>query len=233
MKILKRHIGDAPTFLVFCDDPHKAATKGCILLYHGFSASKAVHQKEYESLAKHGYLVVAVDNAGHGERRLPDWDVTFADENQWEANFLRLVDATIAEIPSLVDALVADRLIVEGRLGMCGISMGGIITYGALLREPRIRVATPLIATPKWHCLKHLGHPYAPTAILSQTAGLDEVVNGAEAEAFHKGIADQYRDCPERSQWLSYPHSPHMMRGEDWDEAWQKVVSWFGRFLAP
>jgi hypothetical protein len=65
------------------------------------------------ALAQAGFLAVSVDAAGHGDRRLPDFDLTFNDE-RWdrdfeatETDFLRLIDDTAAEVPSIIDDLAA------------------------------------------------------------------------------------------------------------------------------
>jgi DHA2 family multidrug resistance protein len=59
--------------------------------------------------------------------------------------------------------------------------MGGYITYAAVVADPRIRVATPILGSPQWKLPwaesphGHV-HRFFPTALLSQTAGVDGVI---------------------------------------------------------
>jgi hypothetical protein len=91
----------------------RAAGRGTVLFYHGFGGSKERVEPGLVELARAGFLAVGLDAVGHGERRLAGFDTVFADQRrdehfeETETDFLRLIDATAAEIPSVIDDLVA------------------------------------------------------------------------------------------------------------------------------
>jgi len=196
------------------------------------SASNEVNLKELLGLAEHGFLAVGLDNCGHGARRLPDFDQRFANPKTWEHEFLSLVHQTADEVSGLLNILSQRGWVYPGRLGMAGISMGGVITYAAITRDPRISAAATIVATPKWVSAQDRGNVF-PTAIFSQTAGLDEVIDQHEAARFHQELQASYSHCPERNVHINYPHSKHMMREEDFHQAFAQMLNFFERFLLP
>jgi pimeloyl-ACP methyl ester carboxylesterase len=220
-------LAGAPALLVWRGDRARAAARGAVLFYHGLGAAKEANLLELRSLAKHGFLAVGVDNAGHGERRYEDFDVRFGTSDPRPA-FLEAVSTTAAEAPRIVDALETDRV------GIAGISMGGFIAYGALLEDPRIQVATPILGSPRWW-FDTPGSPHRaperfyPRAILSQNAGRDENVPPHDARAFHAALAPHYAAAPELQRYVEYPESGHFMKEADWNTLWDNVLAWFDR----
>jgi len=228
--------GDVPALLVCRGDADVAAEKGCILVFHGLGAAKDVHLKELESLAAQGFLAVGIDNVGHGERRYPDFDLRFSQNNpESYPNFLQAVSETAAEVPFLVDTLTASGF-AKSKVGVLGISMGGYITYKAVTLEPRLRAAVCIVAAPEW-----LSNPsesphrqlerFDRVRLLSQTAGRDEVVPSRYARAFHERLSDKYDDYSARFAYLEYPESDHMLANA-WGRIWERTLAWFGKHLA-
>jgi hypothetical protein len=193
-----------------------------VLWFHGFTADKATHRPELATLAGAGFLAVGIDAAGHGERRLPDFEERFSGTRE-ETNreFYALVAETTAEVPGIIDFLCGAGLADEARIGAAGVSMGGMITYGAITADPRIRAAVALLASPEW---PHPASPHLeidrffPTALLSITAGRDEAVPPTAARAFHSDLEELYRQHPERLRYVEIEDSLHMMTPEAW--AW-------------
>ena len=151
-------IAGAPAALSYRGAPERAAGHGTVLLYHGFGGSRERVGYYAAALARAGFLAVSVDAVGHGERRLADFDVIFSDE-RWdrefeatETDFLRLIDETAAEVPSVIDDLAAGGLAVPGRIGIGGRSLGGNVCYAAVLADPRIVAAAPVVARPSGLC---------------------------------------------------------------------------------
>ncbi len=231
------HVASAPALLVSRDSHEAAGRRGAILFYHGFTARKEANLKELESLASAGWLAVGIDNACHGERRAPDFESRFTgDPRVVGRNFFEVVRHTADEVPAVIDDLLARGLAERDRLGIAGISMGGYITYGALLRDRRLRVATPILGSPRYgrssEDSPHLQPgAFFPVALLSQTAGADENVPPHHARELHEALAPHYTDVPERQRYVEFPSARHFMPAADWEVLWSNVLAWFGRFL--
>ena len=138
--------------------------RGTVLLYHGFAGTKERVEYYSAALAEAGLLTVSLDAIGHGERRWPDFDVIFNDE-RWdkqfeatEADFLKLIDDTAAEVPSIIDDLLARGWAREDRIGVGGRSLGGNVAYASVLADTRVRAAASVVGSPEWT----LPRPHSP-----------------------------------------------------------------------
>jgi dienelactone hydrolase len=207
-----------------------------VLVYHGLGADKEIQRTEIVTLAEAGFLAVGIDVAGHGERRLPGFEERFAGPwEEVEPLFLSLVIETVAEVPTILDALAATGLAVPGRCAAFGISMGAYITYGAVLSEPRLQTAVAIVGSPEWH---HHDSPHRhperffPTALLSITGQKDTNVPPGSAHAFHQILEPYYHSAPERLRYLEIRGAPHLMSKEDWETVMREAVGWLDRFLA-
>lgn len=228
-------LGEAPALLAYRGSPTEAAAKGTILFHHGLGASKEANKVELKSLASQGYLAVGLDNVGHGARRYEDFDERFSGRHV-RAELIHAVEQTAAEVPTVVDALLANYGASEARLGIGGISMGGFIAYGALLADPRLKVATPILGSPRWWSdapgspHRHLDLVF-PRAILSQNAGRDENVLPKDAREFHEQLAVYYASAPERQRYVEFPDAEHFMPERDWTTLWKNVLEWYAKYL--
>ena len=228
--------GDVPTVLLHTDDVETSARKGCVLCFHGLTSSKDDWLHELAKIARRGFLVVGVDNVGHGERRYADFDTRFNDAKpEFYSNFLDAVERTARDLPPLLDALTEAGLLVENRVGILGVSMGGYIAYRAVALEPRIRAVVTIVASPEW--LEHPQSPhrdleaFAKVKLLSQTAGKDEVVPSRYARAFHERLKEAYADYDERFAYIDYPDSNHQLN-PDWKRCWARAIAWLEEHLA-
>jgi dienelactone hydrolase len=237
-------IAGAPALLTSRQAPEVAARHGTVLVYHGFGGDKSNLEDLAGALADAGFLVIRVDIVGHGDRRLPNWDEVFS-ETRWaeaedatEAEFLTLLRATAAEVPAIVDELIGLGWADEGRLGITGRSMGGEISYAAVLNEPRIRAAAPMVGSPEWTLPwpdsphRHTGRFY-PVPILSHSAELDEYVPAKYIRDFRDRLTPLYGQSPERLRYIEYPGVGHFLTPELWQKTYQRVVAWFERWLPP
>ncbi|WP_224362090.1 dienelactone hydrolase family protein [Hyalangium versicolor] len=231
-------LADAPTLVIYRGSRQEALRRGAVLFFHGLNGSKEVHERELRLFAEHGLFAVGVDAVGHGERRFRDFDARFTQENpRVEEEFLGVVHATAREVPALLDALVEQQGADPSRLGIGGASLGGFITYAALVEDRRLRAAVPFIGSPEWALPlpasphQHLER-FFPVALFSQTAGLDEIVPPHRARKLHERLEPLYARAPERLRYREYPESEHMMRPQDWEEATRDAAAWLVRFLA-
>ncbi|MDQ7825727.1 MAG: dienelactone hydrolase family protein [Candidatus Eremiobacteraeota bacterium] len=234
----RARVASAPALLYFKGDPRKAGLRGTVLFYHGLLVSKETNKGELEGLARAGLLAVGIDTIGHGERRYDDYDERFTSKKgAFEKNFLEAVALTVKEIPSLIDDLVQDGYSRPGGIGVCGISMGGYITYGAVVADRRIAAAVPILGNPRWRLPfpespDHTPEKFFPTALLSQNAGDDEHVPPRFARELHEKLVPFYKEAPERLAHIEYPGERHMVSEETWKTLWSRTVEWFVRFLA-
>jgi uncharacterized protein len=232
----KMKLASTPALLVCTTTLEKAAAKGCVLFYHGLRASKEINKKELLGIARRGYLAVGLDNVGHGERLYPDFDNRFKHPNTFLDFFLNMVKETAEEIPGIIDALIEKGLADPERICVSGISMGGYITYSAVLKDKRIKAALPILGSPRWRSSlpdSPHSHPdkFFPVALFSQNAGKDESVPPGFAREFHEHLVPYYRKAPERLCYREYPNSGHFMQEDEWNALWNNALDWLDRFL--
>jgi hypothetical protein len=237
-------IASVPALLTFPDSREVCAEQGTVLFYHGFGGNKENEKIEAHaaSLAQAGFLVISLDAIGHGQRRYAHFTEVFNDE-RWtrepeatEADYLTIVRQTAAEVPMIVDELLSCGWVRPERLGIGGISMGGEITYAAIVNEPRLCVATPIVGSPQWELpWPESPHRHAerffPVALFSQAAAADEFVPTSSIRAFHEQLTPLYARAPERLCYLEYPNVGHKLSPQLWETSRQRTVTWFGRFL--
>lgn len=235
-------IGGVPALLRYRGTPQLAAERGTVLLYHGFGGTKERVDVYLAALAEAGFLGVGLDAVGHGERRYPDFEVTF-DSERWdthfeetESDFLKLIDETAAEVPSVIDDLLARGWARADRVGIGGRSLGGNISYAAVLADDRVRAAVSIVGSPEWtlpraHSPHHHPDRFFPAAVLSLAAELDEYVPPAPIREFHAVLEPRYRQAPDKIQYLEYPGVGHFLTPELNDDTGRRLVAWYQRWL--
>lgn len=226
-----------PVRLVHRDSPERAGVRGTVLVHHGLGGSIDGQTKELVTLAERGFLAVGVDNVGHGARAWPDLEARLSGPGV-EEEFLGAVYDTAAELPRLVDALLARGWAHESGLGQTGISMGGFVSYRARLEEPRLVALCPVLGTPRWKRFEDLeparfAEAFAPVALLAQNAGADVNVPPEDAREFHEMLRPLYLAHPERLDYVEFPDCEHFMPEDEWNRLWANVLDWFERFLTP
>jgi uncharacterized protein len=227
-------LAGAPALVASTSDPAVAAARGTVLVLHGFTASKEVQRTEAHALAAHGYLAVTLDAVGHGARRYPDFEARFA--TQGERQFFDVVQRSADELPGVLDALRALGWAHAGRIGACGISMGGYILFGAITARCAIDAVAAIVASPRWRGVPDSPHHqidrYAPTALLMHTASDDVVVPPDDARELHRALVPRYAAAPDRLRYVEHAGEGHMLSEATWHVAWADVLAWFRRHLA-
>ncbi len=205
-----------------------------VLWLHGYTVDKQTNRAELEFFAQAGFLAVAVDAPGHGERRRAD---DAADDNlspqQREQRLCAIVAQSVAETPAIVDALAGSELADVRRLAICGVSMGACSVYGALASEPRLRAAVALLGSPALAGLdgRSPGAAFL-AALLSITAACDAVVPPAAARALHAALAAGYRERPQALRYREIPAAGHLLDLPDWQAALCEARDWFRQHAA-
>lgn len=238
LKIKKEHkrLGKTPALFVYRDDLTVAAEKGSLLFFHGLTGSKEAQILELEDLASRGFLVVGLDAVGHGERRYPNFEQRFSDENPEAYNeFISIVTTTAQEVPQILDELARLQLL-NRNIGIAGISLGGHIAYAAITLETRITVAATILGSPQWkidlpESPHHHLERFSSIRLISQNAVQDDVVPAEYARRFHSRLKARYADYDDRFEYIEYPDSGHFMDEDDWRRCWAETLAWFDRYL--
>ena len=121
-----------------------------VIVLHGTGGSKEGMTGRLRELAARGFVAVAIDGRYHGARAGSKSDGMSA----YESAILRayrtgkehpfLFD-TVWDVMRLIDYLETRQDVDARRIGLTGISKGGMETYLAAAADPRIAVAVPLI----------------------------------------------------------------------------------------
>lgn len=186
-----------------------------VICLHGTGGSKdaAAITELLMRFSKLGFMAVAIDARYHGERRNPvDVNNSYAraiikawrnkDPAKQEHPFF--LD-TSYDLWKLVDYLTTRTDVEPSRIGMMGISMGGIETWMAASVDTRIKVTVPVIAAQsfQWSLTNNRWQGRAGTIAnaheqVAKDLG-DTVMNSRNVKALWDkilpGITDEF-DCP-------------------------------------
>ena len=234
-------IGSIPVHAVALD---KRRERPVVLFYHGLHTSKEVHTTELNALAQRGFLALGVDFQGHGERSAGDMS-TYLKLAPWPNQAFNLILPTLEEIPFILDFLH-----LEGyrRFALAGISLGGLLAFGAPLVERRLEAVVAILGCPHWGAVpgsarRNRGNPrylrrsphrfpshFGSVRLLAWNAALDEQIVTAQTRAF---MEDLRRRFPTHTglEYVEFPESGHIMRPQDWKEGWNLTLDWLSNSL--
>ena len=112
------------------------------------AAVKIICSRSAASLRNAGFIAVAIDGRYHGERKSgkgeTDYDDAIVRAFHGSGEHPLYYD-TVWDVMRLVDYLQTRDDVDPARIGLIGISKGGIETYLAAAADPRIAVAVPCI----------------------------------------------------------------------------------------
>jgi len=119
-----------------------------VIALHGTGGNKANMISLCRKLAERGFIAVAIDGRYHGERKSgkgeTDYDDAIVRAFHGSGEHPFYYD-TVWDVMRLVDYLSTRDDVDANRIGLIGISKGGIETYLAAAADPRIAVAVPCI----------------------------------------------------------------------------------------
>lgn len=234
-------LAGVPALITSAGSPEQAAERGTVLILHGLTANKEAQHRDSRSLAERGYLAIALDAVGHGERRYLDFDARFAadDPARGERSFFAIVQQTAAELSVVLEGMARRGWAHRGRVGAVGFSMGGFVLFGAVAERCALDAVATIVASPVWRGPdvapgdsphQQLGR-FFPTPLLMVTGANDPVVPPTGARELHAQLVPRYAKAPERLSYLECAGEEHMFSPAAWDLAWGQVCGWFERFL--
>jgi dienelactone hydrolase len=126
--------------------PEAEGPRPLVLIGHGATDHKRAHYVlalARELVRRYGFAAVAIDGAGHGDRRArPDDDdlIIFSDfVSEWSRD--TSTDDAVADWQATLAAVRGLPEVGDGPLGYWGLSMGTIFGLPLAAAEPRIQVA--------------------------------------------------------------------------------------------
>src|SRR5947199_1829088 len=121
-----------------------AGRRPAVIALHGTGDSKEGMLDVASALAARGFLAVAIDGRYHGERTKTGYDDAIFRAYKTGKEHPFYYD-TVWDVMRLIDYLETRDDVDPKRIGLIGISKGGIETYLAAAADKRIAVAVPCI----------------------------------------------------------------------------------------
>lgn len=140
--VLEQPIKDIPSLIVVKRE-HEAKPLPTVVYFHGFTSAKEHNLPFAFLLAQRDFRVILPDAMLHGARQE---DIS---EQQFQLSFWEIVLKNIDELLVIKTELEKKKILLEGKIGVAGTSMGGITTSAALRKYPWIRAAAILMGSPK------------------------------------------------------------------------------------
>lgn len=143
MKISIRHryIKKIPVLEVVLDE-YKDKKLPLVIYYHGWQSAKELSLTQARKLANQGLRVILPDAMNHGERK------TGAISSIPSVTFWSSIQYNIIEFSVIVRYFKKRGLIENDKIGVGGVSMGGITTCALLTQHEEIKVAACMMGTP-------------------------------------------------------------------------------------
>ncbi len=231
--------GDMPCLSVTRDG--LPADAPLVLALHGLGSRKEKMLQALYEFARRGFRAVAPDVRLHGE-----WPEAGEREGRMQTDYLAamaaMIEETTRDLSRLLDYFAPIRAAIHG------ISLGGYITFAALLAEPRLCAAAVALGSPDWlGPLRGWGlgpgdlaydrvaainpldlAPYVipPRPLLMLHGALDEVVSVDGVTALEERLRPLYAAHPERLRLHVYPELGHHYT----DDMLERSVDWLERF---
>lgn len=113
-----------------------------VIYYHGFNGEKESSLTIAYEMARQGIRVILPDAPEHGERAKSKEPIAHGPV------FWEIVLQAVTEVEGLRNYIMKEGYLLDGKLGLGGTSMGGMITYASLSRYNWIKAASVLMGTP-------------------------------------------------------------------------------------
>jgi dienelactone hydrolase len=151
-----------------------------VIILHGTGGRKEADIPTLKPLAEKGFITVAIDGRYHGERgNQTDYNKAIAQAFADGKSHPLYLD-TVWDVMRLIDYLQSRPDVDPARIGLMGISKGGIETWLTAAIDPRVAVAIPCISAQSfawglendsWH--HRIGTVQRSFDLAAKAAGID------------------------------------------------------------
>ncbi|WP_062352085.1 esterase [Bacillus kwashiorkori] len=141
--IEKKKINDIPLLEIACNDKLQTALPTVFFL-HGFTSAKEHNLHYAYLLAEKGFRVILPEAMYHGERN------SELSQTDLAIHFWNIVVQFIHDLETIKTNYEEKKLLISGKIGVAGTSMGGITTLGALTQFDWINAAVCLMGSPSY-----------------------------------------------------------------------------------
>jgi hypothetical protein len=238
----KLHVGGVPLLM---SRPVGKRPAPLVLVSHGFTGRKEDFAEKLDELAAKGCLAVAMDNRLHGERAGVGLASLMTDGKVNLSALRRAMAATAADMSIVIDGLCDRGAVDPGKIALVGVSMGGFASFAALVDDPRVAVAAPIISSPYWGDipadvpvdLATTGAELAavaenepatrmgsipPRPLLMQIGAEDTHYDAARVVRFYEVLRPLYGGASERLRLIVHAGVAHELT----DGMWANAVAW-------
>lgn len=139
LAVRKRKIGNIPVLEVVPEELRYEPLP-LVIYYHGWQTAKELVLTQGRKLAQKNLRVILPDAANHGERKTELSQIP-------SLTFWNSIQTNLFEFSFLVDFFESLGL-VNGKLGVGGVSMGGMTTCGLLCQHEEITSAACVMGSP-------------------------------------------------------------------------------------
>lgn len=140
LSIEEHTLGTVPVLEVVAEE-NKNKIVPLIIYYHGWQSQKDLTVTQGRYLAREGFRVVLPDAFNHGKRKNPMTDIP-------SLTFWQSIHTNLFEFGYIVDSF-QKRGLADDRIGVGGVSMGGMTTAALFSRHPEIKAAACVMGSPK------------------------------------------------------------------------------------
>jgi len=181
-----------PGYLLLPDPKSFKGPRPVVIALHGTGGNKDDMADIVLKAAKAGFIGVAIDGRFHGERTKAghgsaEYNAAIAEAFRTGKGHPFYYD-TSWDVMRLVDYLATRKDVDAARIGLTGISKGGIETYLAAAADPRIAAAVPYIGVQSFKWALDNGQWRA------RVATIQEAFDAAVAQAGKKDDVDFVRE---------------------------------------
>lgn len=197
--------GERVAMLVVRPTGETPRRRPAVLTLHGTRGRKEGMTPWLCELARHGFVACATDARWHGELAKADYEEAIITAYRTGKGHPWLYE-TVTDTIRALDYLQSRADVDGDRLGLMGISMGGMNTWLTAAADPRVKVAVPCIGVTSFAYQLESGRFRARTDTLPKfhqavaaALGEPEVNARVVREAWSKvlpGILDRF-DCPQ------------------------------------